>query len=424
MQVRKRMDGRKNLGISILFILLQSLAGQTVSAAPNIQENPQALSQQQDEGIILINESSPVEDLVKALQHSSLKYQRKYAAEILGERKEVGAVPFLVQSLEDPEDIVKKAAAEALAKIGDRTVFQQLLANMAHSSPSVREYSAYVLGRLAKNEDTTIVQALEGAAGDQDKNVRIEIIYALYEIGASSSKFIFINGLMDSEPRIRSYCANALGNLRVSESGAALSAALDRETDENVMRMIVSAMGKIGGNASARTLAEAVTNETPSLRADIADALGEIKTPEATRALIELLADDNPKVRARAAIALAGGKDPASIGPLANALKDRSVMVRQAVSEALIYTADSSVIGELVGALGDPDPVVGDNVAEALIRVNDLDAVHALIQSLSESNPVQRSRALAVLAELTHRPYGSDVAKWMQWYEENFKSSE
>jgi HEAT repeat protein len=372
------------------------------------------------QSLILVNDASPTPDLVQVLLHSTLKHQRKYAAQILGERKEPAALPSLLQALEDPEDVVQKAVAEAIVKVGDKRTYPQLIDNLSAQKPSVRQYSAYVLGQLASKEDLAVIDALEHHAEDSKNAVRLEIIYALYEIGSASSVPIFVNGLKDGEPRIRSYCANALGNLKLSDASRALSSALDTEQDESVRRSIISALGKIGGRVSAQTLAEAVTNETPSLRADIADALGEMKTPEATRALIELLSDSNVKVRAKAAAALANVKEPTSVGPLAKALKDNSVLVRRPASAALARVADSSVTKELVEALGDIDPEVANNAVRALIQVNDLEAVHPLINALAEEN--KKTRALIVLQELTHRPYGSDLAKWIQWYEENFKA--
>jgi HEAT repeat protein len=407
-----------------LILAIALIVATTVVSEPVLcsDEAPNATApvRQDQSAPILVDASSPTADLVRALQHSTLKYQRRYAAQIIGERKEPGTARYLIQALEDPEDVVQKAAAESLVNMNDRSLFPQLVDNLSSPNCSVRQYSAYVLGQLATKEDHAVVEALEKRAGDEKSAVRIEIIYALYSIGSASSKGTFVRGLLDEEPRIRSYCANALGNLKIADAGAVLSAALDNEMDESVRRSIVSAIGKVGGSASARTLAEAVTNETPSLRADIADALGEIKTPEATRALVELLSDGNVNVRARAASALANARDSSAAGPLAEALKDRSVLVRRPASEALIYVGDSSVIEQLVEALGDPDPEVAANAARALIQVNDLNAVHALINALDREN--QKSRAVMVLTEITHRPYGADVAKWVQWYEENFKT--
>jgi HEAT repeat protein len=377
------------------------------------------LAQQRGQDFIFVDETSPSADLFEALHQSTLKYQRRYAAQILGERKEPAAVPHLLRALQDPEDVVQRAAAEALVKIKDTSIFPSLIANLNAERPSLRQYSAYILGQLATKENKSVVQALEKLSADKESSVRLEVIYALYRIGSPSSAPIFTGGLVDDEPRIRSYCANALGNLKLPDAGESLKAALEGEEDADVRRSIIFAMGQIGGSSSARVLAEAAMGESPSLRADIADALAEIKTPEATRTLTEMLSDPAPTVRARAAAALINVKDSTAAGPLAKALEDRSVLVRRPASEALIYAADASVIDELVKALGDSDSVVADNAARALIAVNDLDAVNPLIKALEEQT--KKVRALHVLEELTHRPYGDDITKWVQWYEENFK---
>jgi HEAT repeat protein len=378
-----------------------------------------AVAQQRRGDFIFVDETSPSADLFEALHESTLKYQRRYAAQILGERKELAAVPHLLRALEDPEDVVQRAAAEALVKINDTSIFPSLIANLNAERPSVRQYSAYILGQLATRENKPVVEALEKLSADRESSVRLEVIYALYKIGSSSSAPIFTGGLVDDEPRIRSYCANALGNLKLPDAREALTAALEGEQDADVRRSIIFAIGQIGGSYSAKVLAEAAIGESSSLRADIADALAEIKTPEATQALTEMLDDRDPTVRARAAAALINVKDSVAAGPLAKALKDRSVLVRRPASQALIYAADSSVIDELVDALGDSDSEVADNAARALIAVNDLEAVHPLIDALDEQT--KRDRALHVLEELTHRPYGDDIAKWVRWYEENFK---
>lgn len=376
-------------------------------------------AQRRGNDFIFVDETSPIADLFKALHESTLKYQRRYAAQILGERKEPTAVPHLLQALEDPEDVVQRSAAEALVKINDTSIFPSLIANLKAEKPSVRQYSAYILGQLATKENKPVVEALEKLSSDKESSVRLEVIYALYRIGASSSASIFTGGLVDDEPRIRSYCANALGNLRLPDAREALTAALEGEEDADVRRSIIFAIGQIGGSYSAKVLAEAAIGESSSLRADIADALAEIKTPEATQALTEMLEDRDVAVRARAAAALINVKDPVAAGPLAKALKDRSVLVRRPASEALIYAANSSVIVDLVNALGDSDSEVADNAARALIAINDLEAVPLLIDALE--NNTKKGRALHVLEELTHRPYGEEIAKWVRWYEENFK---
>lgn len=318
--------------------------------------------------------------------------------------------------------MVQKAVAESLAKLGDSSIFEELVSNLSDPKPCVRKYSAYVLGRLATKDDVRVVEGLEGVADDKDSSVRVEVIYALKEIGSSSSKGIFIRGLNDEDPRVRIYSATALGSLKGADAGWALGRALKQETDENVRRIIASALGKVGSVHSVEALVNALPNETPSVRADIATALSDINTPEAIQALVGLLSDSSAEVRAKAASGLLKARDRSTTDALAEALKDRAAIVRRPASEALIYVADASVIDDLIEAMGDTDTTVADNATAALIGLNDLESVHKLIDVIDSPNQSQAVRAISVLEEITHRPYGRNVQKWKEWYEENFKT--
>jgi HEAT repeat protein len=375
----------------------------------------------QSQAPLLVNVASPTKDLIHALEHSDLKYQRRYAAELLGGRDET-ALPALLFALRDPEEVVQLAAAESLAKIGTASIFPELVENLSSSRPTVRKYSAYVLGRKAKNTDQEVVQALEALTADPVDNVRAEVFYALCEISSVSSRDIFIQGLNDSDTRVRRYSAAALGKIKGSDASRALAFALQRETSEDVRRMIASALGKVGSSSSVDALIDALPLETPAVRIDIATALGEAKTPRAITALTELLIDDsNAQVREKAAIALRDAKAQSAVESLAKALKDRAVIVRRPASEALIDLADTSVADQLVDALDDTDDIVADNATVALIKLNSLDSVHGLIEMLENPNSRARERAIRALEEITLRPYGANIEKWKKWYDEFFR---
>jgi len=78
----------------------------------------------------------------------------------------------------------------------------------------------------------------------------------------------------------------------------------------------------------------------------------------------------------------------------------------------------------LLDAMDDTNSTVADNAATAIVRINNLDAVPDLIQMLDSPSKVVVERTVAVLEELTYRPYGSNIQKWNTWYEENFKTSD
>ncbi|GAB4343090.1 MAG: hypothetical protein Kow0099_21180 [Candidatus Abyssubacteria bacterium] len=403
--------------LAIFLVMAAAFPGQVF---PDAHTGNRTLTAQ-NRGLLLVNAASPTSDLIYALEHSDLKYQRRYAAELLGDRDET-ALPALLAALKDSEEVVQMAAAESLAKLGNSSIFPELIENLTSSRASVRKYSAYVLGRKAKSKDTEVVEALEALTSDSDNNVRAEVFYALCELSAPSSRDLFIEGLHDPDTRVRRYSAAALGKLKGNQAGRALALALQKESDEDVRRMIATALGKVGSSGSVDALIDALPLETPAVRLDIAAALGEAKTPRAIEALTELLTEDpNPQVREKAAIALREAKARSAVEALAKALQDRAVIVRRPASEALIELADISVTDELIDALDDTDDVVAGNAVVALVRLNNLDSVHGLIKMLDSPNSRAKERAIMVLEEITFRPYGSDVQKWKQWYEEHFK---
>ncbi len=419
---------RRKIIVSLVlsFLLSAVLPAQALPFSSSGQEEQLLVAQIVRRGLrMVVNSACKTEELIRALEESDYKHQRRRAAQLLGDRGAREALPSLLKALKDPEEVVQIGVAEALAQIGDKSVLEELVANMTDSNPRVRKYSAYVLGRVGTKDNQAVVAALEKAANDEDKNVRIDVVYALYELGPPSSKNIFIEGLNDEESRIRSYSATALGSFKDAEAAHALVRALEHETDEDVRRVIASSLGKLGSEYAVEALVTALPLETETVRADIAAKLGEVKTPRAIQVLTELLlTDPSPKVRAKAATALLYARDPSTIPALVSALKDRVPIVRRPASEALLYFGDASAIDQLIDALGDSDHIVANNAARALIRLGELDAIHGLIKVVNGSNLHQAQRAMAVLGELTQRPYGGNAQKWIEWYEENIRVTE
>jgi len=374
-----------------------------------------------------VNQNCTTEQLIWAVEHADSEHQRRYAATLLADREAKEALPSLLRALKDSEEIAQIGAANALGAIGDVTILEELLANFSHENSRVRQYSAYVVGRLANrmNEavktNQEVVDGLEGIAGDEEMTVRVEVIYALYEVGSPLSTEIFMEALRDEEPRVRSYAATALGDLKTQYATEALINALEVESDRDVRRKMASALGGIGGDFALNTLVRMLPKEAALVRADIATKLAEVKSPQSVEILTNLLLEDpDGRVRTAAAVGLLKAKERSAIQALAEALKDRVKSVRRPASEALVSFADESVIDQLIEALGNSDTRVADNAAKALVRLSNLDAVHGLIKSLDSPNQLEVTRALDVLQEITHRPYRSDAEKWKVWYEENF----
>jgi len=420
-------------GFSVAITLLLACAlfpAEALSLSPETEQNILLLAQNKSpDGCVVVSKYCSTASLIYAMKHFEYRHQRRLAAQLLGEREATEALPDLLDALKDPEDVVQCGAAEALANIGDETIFEQLIENLKDPRPGVRKYSAYVLGQAAKRLGTTggydVIEALETASNDENNLVRVEAVYALYELGRSSSREIFIKGLKDEEPGVRRHSANALEKIGGRDAERALAAALQEETDQDVRQNITTALSGLGSNYAMDALVASLPFESEPVRVSIAAKLAETRTPRAIRVLTDLLASDrSPRVRTNAAVGLLKAKDPSTVPALADALKDRIATVRVPASEALIELADDSIMDSLLDAMDDTNSTVADNAATAIVRINNLDAVPDLIQMLDSPSKVVVERTVAVLEELTYRPYGSNIQKWNTWYEENFKTSD
>ena len=381
-----------------------------------------------------ITSATETEDLIWVLENHKFTAPRRLAAEFLGARKATEATPNLLNALKDPEYVVQKAAAEALTKVGDERLFEPLIENLSSSRFHVREYSAYVLGNLAKGKDhreiLDVVDALEGLAKDESNLVRDQVYNALFEIGATSCRGIFVEGMKDKDPAVRRHSANALGKLQGSEAEEALVAAYEIELNQETKQAISTALGTFGTEKALQALVSTMYKEPPMERAKITAKLADSGSQKAVDILCKLVVDDrNAQVRTKAAEGLLRAKNPSSIHALAQALSDRVASVQIPASRALVELAksstaelaESSITDELIFAMGDTNDTVSENAAETLVNLDDKKVIPDLIPLLDHADESVADRTTAVLEALTYKPYGTNVKRWKTWFEEDYK---
>ena len=387
-----------------------------------------------DKSNMTVGRTTETEDLIWALENHEYTAPRKNAAVYLGDRGATEAIPNLLNAMKDPEYVVQEAAAEALTKVGDEALFEPLIENLSSSRFHVREYSAYVLGHLAKGKDhreiLDVVHALESLAKDESNLVRDQVYNALLEIGASSCRGIFIEGMKDKDPAVRRHSANALGKLQGSEAEDALVAAYEIELNQETKQAISTALGTFGSEKALQALVSTMYKEPPAERAKITTKLADSGSQEAVDILCNLIeSDTSPVVRARAAEGLLRAKNPSSIHALAQALSDRVGSVKIPASKALAELAksstaelaESSITDELIAAMGDTDDRVSENAANALVSLGDQKVIPDLIPLLDHADESVVDRTTAVLEALTYKPYGTNVKRWKIWFEEDYK---
>ena len=95
--------------------------------------------------------------------------------------------------------------------------------------PRVRRYLVLALGNAGSQE---AVPSLIGAAQGSDSETRLYALSGLARLHANESKELFLQGLSDPDPAIRSVCAFGLGSLDASGSITQLTKVLEDPVEE------------------------------------------------------------------------------------------------------------------------------------------------------------------------------------------------
>jgi HEAT repeat protein len=291
---------------------------------------------------------------------------RADAAQVLGRRRDPGAVGTLAELSQDPDDNVAVSAVEGLGRVGGRAAVEALLAAAA-SGTFFRVFPAIdVLGR---SDDPRAVPALARLL--EDPLYAFEAARALGRSGEAAAVSPLAALLTSPSEALVRTTAAALAELHARAverygKAAAVEGALRRAA---------------AGEAVRRRLAQALSSAERDEQKAIAVVLGIIGGDVALAALARLL-DSGDAVAAAAAAALQR-LGPASEGQVREALREGPSSRRRAVLP-IVNRATSSA--EVVLCLGDADPEVRALAADALARIGATAAVPSLFPLLADEN--------------------------------------
>jgi HEAT repeat protein len=149
------------------------------------------------EAVMRLREAPAGVPLVEALALAPDAHTRMLVCDVLGFRREAGAVEALVARLEDESQNVRSSDADALAKIGDARAGAQIFARAALPEP--------------------------------DAGTRRMLVAALGAVGHQPAIPLLVELLDATDPSLRGNAAWSLGALRAAEAASALREALARE---------------------------------------------------------------------------------------------------------------------------------------------------------------------------------------------------
>jgi len=373
-----KKKSRKTLKVFLIiaglipFLFTKPVIAQVRTAVPQTSVVPAATQMPTDEAT-----QKRIEELIAQLGDKNWRVRRA-AIDALGKIGDPQAVQPLIKALSDRDLRVRQSAANALGEIGNPQAVEALIKALEDENWFVRQSAIKALG---KTDDPQAIQSLIKALIDRDSRVRVSAARTLGEIGDPQAVQPLIKALSDRDLRVRQSAADALG-----ETGRpAIQPLIKALEDENSSLRLWSAeaLGRIGDPQAVQPLIKALSDRNSRVRISAARTLGQIGDPQAVQSLINALSDRNGGVCISAADALGKIGQPA-IHPLIKALEDENSSVRLWAAYALGEIGDPQAVQPLIKALEDESGPVRESAADALGEIDD-----------PQAEKVARKRALA-----------------------------
>ncbi len=129
---------------------------------------------------------------------------------LTAEEIDVVAVPYLIEALREPREMIQRYSAQALGRVRAYSAIPALIEGTRNESDYVRFDCVSALGGL---KDPRVIPPLIEALKDESSYVRWAASESLGELGAAGAYPRLVTGLRDSSSYVRSASAKALGQI-------------------------------------------------------------------------------------------------------------------------------------------------------------------------------------------------------------------
>jgi HEAT repeat protein len=288
------------------------------------------------------------------------------AIEALGRMGNSRAVEPLVRVMREG-NAVTAAAASALAKIGDRRAFDELITLLGHESPAIRQAAAGAINSL----------------GHPDTARRMAVL------------------LQDENPAVRESAIRIAGYFGYPECADQMIRC-SADPDDNVRRTALDHLPFLEDERVVPTLVHAAKTGASRVRASAVRALGE--TVEAMSASVEetllaAAADEDAWVRFEAARSLGRRRVDTAVTTLIGiALSDPAAQARIAASEALGAIGNAAALETLAPLTRSDDRDLARAALMSLAAMASDAAVPPILVAMSSPEPARRLDAILALA--------------------------
>jgi HEAT repeat protein len=370
------------------------------------------------------------EALIKALEDTD-DAVRKAVAQALGNFKDDRTVTALVAALNDPHSTVREAAAQALRLVGSREAIPALADALSDPVGAVRWQAAKALEVMHWESNHNLTRAYHAVAlGDIEKATmygadaveplmlvihdgayyqRQAAIEALSQIADNRIFDVLLVALKDHEEPVRTAAVEALRRISDQRAVAPLILAL-KDPHKHVRSLAAEALGQLGDTQAVEPLTKTLADADWEVREAAVFALGRFRDPRSADALIALLADPDREVREAAARVLEQVGDPRAVGPLILALIDPEDTVRQAANYSLQILDPNwpeseiahAIAPQLKAALKDQEYWVRQSAASILARIGEIKPSEPGATALAEPLHYRRQAAVETLILALH----------------------
>jgi HEAT repeat protein len=316
------------------------------------------------------------------------------------------SINSLIANLKHPSSLVRIAAINILADLGEPRATENLFPLLDESNAQVRDAAATALKKLGFSSAT-----LRTRLESPNWRVRAEAANLTGRMHFTELIPLLINNLSDKEVEVRTESVIALGKLQAIDALDSLIAALQDE-NSRVHCATAIALGSLGSSAMGKMLTEQLLQEKvlpallPALNSyDIAfsalaaEAIVKLQPPNLAALLSNVVISRNWRTRVQAARILGSAMDMASINLLLKLLADKAAPVRYYARNSLIRQS-AVAVKPLIAALKQQ---TNENdrytLAQTLIGIGPA-AVEDLLPILLEPAEDLRLITITVLAEI------------------------
>jgi HEAT repeat protein len=242
------------------------------------------------------------------------------------------------------------------------------------------------------------VDSLVNALPDMSMDVRGEVVTALGRIGGEAAGEALTRALNDSSNRTRTLAMEALGRMRYRPAARTLLAIYEAEQGKTMGDRALAALAHIGAPEARGVFLINMTNSKPERRRYAVEGLGRLEDRALTRGLIkDFLREPDPQVQLAYCFSIALLEHPEFVDRLALSLTD--LELREQASGYLVELG-SPFLTELVPYLSDPVAGVRKGMIQVLMDIGDPAAIPYLEPMLADSEPEVADRANRAIARL------------------------